>query len=153
MQIRFIPQHTGRLHWIVKVLLREFLQSVVGLLIYQVALLDPTFGAARRAHPGKALLVLQNLHPLAVLHGSHVVIDGSHPVAQRGLSNRYVVDFQHPLAPAAARGNPKQQDSCDEEQGAPIKMQSRREFHHLFYEVCFQSVSFTQLTPANRREH
>ena len=85
VQVRLIPQHARRLHRIVQVLLREFLQSIVGLLIHQVALLDPTFDAACRAHPGKALLVLQHLDPLAVLDGSHAVIDGSHPVAQRGL--------------------------------------------------------------------
>jgi hypothetical protein len=65
--------------------LRQLLQGVVGSLVDQVALLDPTFDAAFSADAGKALLAFQNLNPLAVLDCTYVVIEISHTVAQRGL--------------------------------------------------------------------
>ncbi len=85
MQVGLVAQDAGRLHGIAQVVLRELLQAIVGLLIHQIALLDPALEAARGAHAGEALFVLQHLHTFAVLHRADAVVDGGYLIAQRGL--------------------------------------------------------------------
>ena len=108
VQVRVVAQHPGGLHGIAQVIFRQLLQTIVDLLIHQVALLDPAFDAAPGSHPCKALFVLQHFHSLAVLHGADPVVDGGHLIAQRSLHRRDIVHFQHAV-PAAITGGEGEQ--------------------------------------------
>src|ERR1700716_140254 len=102
--IRIGPQYSGSLPRVALIFLREFLQSVVGLLVHQVALLDPSFDARSGTHPRETLLALQNLQTLAILHVAHAVVYGGYLVAQRSLRSRDVRYFQHAMTtPVACR--------------------------------------------------
>lgn len=82
VKIRVIAQDAGRLHRVGEVLLRELLQSVVGGLVDEVALLDPAFEASGGAHAGEAFFVLKNLHSLSVFHGTDAVEDCRYLIAE-----------------------------------------------------------------------
>src|ERR1700736_466257 len=101
VQIGVIAQHTGGLHRIVLIILRELLHAVVGLLIYEIALFNPTFDPARRAHPRETLFMIKNFQALSVLDSAILVIDCRNLVAQRGLWCRHISDFQHAMAASA----------------------------------------------------
>ena len=80
------------------------LAAVVGLLVDQIALLDPAFHAVGGAHPGETLLALQHLHPVAILYRAHAVVDGGYLIAQRGLHGRDIIHFEHAPPFAIATG-------------------------------------------------
>ncbi len=117
VQVGIVAQNAGRLHGIAQILFCQLLQAVVGCLIHQVALLDPALDAAGGADAGKALLTLQHLHALSVLHRAHAVVDGGHLIAQRGLHRRDVVHFQHAVPPAIA-GRKSQENGGQRESDA-----------------------------------
>jgi hypothetical protein len=104
VQVGLVAQDAGRLHRIAQIILREFLQSVVGLLVDQVPLLDPAFQAAGRAHTRESLLAVDNLDTLSILHVSNAVVDGRNLVPQRGLRRRNIGYFEDAMASMPAAG-------------------------------------------------
>ena len=62
MDVALVVRNGGRLDGIIAGLLRQFLEGVISLLTYQVALLQPSFGAAGGADPGKTAVASQYLH-------------------------------------------------------------------------------------------
>lgn len=94
MQIGLIAQDSRSLDGIVLMIGGEFLQCVESLLVNQEALLNPAFDPGCGAHPGEALLALQNLHALSILHFADAVIDSGNLIPQRRLRGRNVSDLQ-----------------------------------------------------------
>ncbi len=128
MQVALVAQNAWGLHRIVRILLRKLLQKIIGALIDQVALLDPAFETARGAHAGEALLVLQYLHTLAILHVAHAVEDSGYLIAQRRLRRGNVIDFEHAMMAAIATGDSKrkQRDGGQREgQPEPVRVSVR----------------------------
>ena len=121
VEIGVIAQNSGSLDGIALVVLRELLQAIVGRLIHQIALLDPTLEAAGGAHAGEALLVLQYFHAFAIFYDPHAVVDGGDLIAQRGLDGRDIVYFEHAVAPAIA-GRQRQYDGQCERHDEACKM-------------------------------
>ena len=122
MKVRIVTQHPGRLHRIAQIIFSQLLQAVIGCLIHQVALLDPAFDAARRAHTRKALLMLQHFHALSVLHRAYAIVDGGNLVAQRGLHRRHVVHLQHAVPPPIAGRHPQEKNEGQRESSAKPTM-------------------------------
>ena len=113
MDVALVVRNGGRLDGIIARLLRQLLEGVVGLLAYQVTLLQPSFGAAGGADPGKTAVACQYLHRLAVLYRAGFVVNRGHLVAQKGLRGGYV---RHLFAAgltataAAEQGHTRQQE-------------------------------------------
>ena len=100
VQVGFIPQDSGSLHSIVLVVLREFLQSVEGLLIDEEPLLDPAFDSGGGADASEALLAVQHFDALSIFHVADAIEDGRHLIAQRGLRRGDIGHVQYPMASA-----------------------------------------------------
>ena len=101
VQVGVVAQHAGGLHRVALIVLRELLHPVVGLLIYQIALFNPTFDPARGAHPRETLFMIKNFHALPVLDGAILVVDRRDLVAKRGLRCRHISHLQHAMAASA----------------------------------------------------
>src|SRR5579863_5559196 len=85
-------------------LLRQPLKSVVNRLWDQRALLDPSFRAVVRTHPGEAALALEDLDAITVLYYSCLAKDCGDMVAQNRLRGGDIGDFLHAASTTAAAG-------------------------------------------------
>ena len=85
VEIGLVAQDPRGLYGIVLIVLGELLQAVEGLLVDQIALLDPTLHAGARANARESLFAIEYLHPLSVLHGANTVVYGCDLVAERCL--------------------------------------------------------------------
>ena len=112
MDIALVVRNGGRLDGIIARLFRQFLEGVIGFLAYQIALLQPSLGAAGGADPGKTAVASEYLHRLAVLDRAGLVVNRGHLVAQKGLRGGYVGHlFAAGFTAIAAveQGHPRQQ--------------------------------------------
>ena len=99
--------------------LGQLLQSVVGFLIDQIALLDPALNAAGGAHAGEAAVAVDDLYALAIFHVADAVVDGGHLVAQTGLRRRHVGDLQCAMASTATGKHQKRAcEGCEQKWSA-----------------------------------
>jgi hypothetical protein len=143
VQVGVVAQHAGRLHGIVKVIFRQRLQSIVGFLIDEVALLDPAFNAARGAHPGEAFFVLQHFHALSVLDGADAVVNGCDLIAQRSLYGRDIIHFQYAV-PAAIAGRESEKKN-DNQRAARDAARGRQEKFHDLCAAHFSGIHFRKI--------
>src|SRR5262249_28543873 len=98
-------------------LLAHALELIVGLLISQEAFLEPAFLSPWAAHPHKSF-VLHPVHyfqPLAVVHHSHLVVNGGHAIAQRRFGNGDIDELGFPGGPAGTSSQ-RQKAGGDEQQ-------------------------------------
>src|SRR2546422_5678647 len=90
--------NAGGLHRRILLLLRQFLTTVINVLIDQIALLHPAFCPARGAHSRKAPVAIQYLHPFSISYHTRFVIDRRNLIAQDCLRGGHVSDLLHPTA-------------------------------------------------------
>src|ERR1700722_184787 len=104
VQIGIVAKDSGSLHKIALIIFCEFLQSVEGLLIDQISLLDPALDSTAGPYPREALLMLQTLDAVSVFHLSDAVVNGRNLVAQPRLRCRHVGHLKHAVTSAIAGG-------------------------------------------------
>ena len=128
MQIGLVPQYARSLHRIVLIVLRQLLQGIVGFLIHQVALLDPSLGASPGAHARKTFFVIEHFDALSVLHRAHAVVDRGDLIAQGGLWCGNVGDLEHAVAVPIARRE-HQAGSKERNYSQPARLTWENWFH------------------------
>lgn len=112
VQVRIVTENSRSLHRIVQIILCELLQAIVGSLVDQIALLDPSLDAPGSSDAGETLFAFQHLNPLAILYRADAVVHRGELVAQAGLRRRDVIDLQYSMAPAITGGNRQQEEEA-----------------------------------------
>jgi hypothetical protein len=116
VHIDVIAQRTRGLHGIAKIIFSQLLQRIVGLLVDQIAVLDPSLKSAGGTHAGEALLVLQHFNALSILYNAYTVVNGGHLIAQHGLRRGNIIDLKGAVPPAIACGKKKEHNETKAEQ-------------------------------------
>src|SRR5436309_210555 len=116
MQVSVVARDRGPFDGRVLGILRELLKVLIDLLVYQIALLDPTLGATGNADLRKPAFPLKDLDAISVLGNAHLVVDLCELIAKCDLWGGNVVDLQHALAVSAAGGKEDRRGEGEEEQ-------------------------------------
>ena len=120
MEIDIVAGDGRSLRGFVFILLSQRLKAIENLLSYQVTLLNPAFGAGCGAHSNKTPVMLQNIHPVAILYGSGFVENRRYVVAQKGLRSGNIGGFED-TATASIASRKKQWDGQQQRRESPFK--------------------------------
>ena len=101
VNVGLVMRERGRLDGIVVHLFGQLLESIVGLLAYQITLFQPAFDSGGRAHVGKTAIAAQDLHCFSVLYCAGFVVDRGHLIAQESLRRGDIGNLQLGTAPVA----------------------------------------------------